>query len=551
MATRDHLDQVSGHHQPPPDLIGGRYRSLQRIGESRVAITYRARDIGCGRTVALKLFSPEYADLTALTRWEVSAEAAIEHPNVVQVSDYGVHEGQCYVVRQYVADRTLRQFIDEQGPLAPAAAMEIVRQMLRGLSAIHAAGVVHRHLTPQNILVGDDGLVRVSDFGILSGRSGEDPASNRIDAATAAYLAPEQIRGDPISPSTDLYAVGVVLFELLTGRPPFEFNHPEEVIRAHLHQPPPAMSQFMGSIPPAFDAAILRTLAKDPADRYTSAADMARALDAETSPQQAHQHFPDKPSLDSDWQVALVIVVLALALLVGALATTLGGGSEVQSENGTRPPDNQAASRADFDLLSSSPVATSTPRVIRSPTPTGPLPTPTTKLRPSRTPTPPKEPTSTVAVMHQDQAVPTVLRFSAADWQGGSFHDEWYGRAWTTVYGSQSPYPSATLTFSLTAVPNTPAKLTITGLDDEWAGTNPITITVDGVEIFSAPCPFASWDGVSQGVQAAWTPIAFTVPEGLLHEGKNEISLANDAQSASSSSPPWILVSDAVLEIGS
>jgi eukaryotic-like serine/threonine-protein kinase len=551
MATHDHLDQVSGHHQPSPDLIGGRYRPLQRIGESRVAITYRARDVGCGRTVVLKLFGAEYADLTALTRWEANAAAAIEHPNVVQVSDYGVHEGQCFVVRQYVSGRPLRLIIDEQGPLTPAAAMEIVRQLLCGLSAIHAAGVVHRHLTPQNVLVGDDGLARVADFGILSGHSGDDPASNCIDAAIAAYLAPEQIRGDPVSPSTDLYAVGVVFFELLTGHLPFEFNHPEEVMRAHLHQPPPAVSQFMVSIPLVLDAAILRALAKDPAGRYTSAADMDRAFDAEMSPQQARQHSLDKPSLDFDWLVALVLVVIAIGLLVAALATTFGGGSEVKSENGTRLPDNHAASRADFALLSSAPAATSTPRVIRSPTPTKPLPTPTHRPRPSRTPTPSREPTNTLPAKPQNQAMPIALQFGAADWQGGSFHGEWYGKAWTTVYGAQSPYPSATLTFSLTAVPNAPAKLTITGLDDEWAGTNPITITVNGVEIFSAPCPFASWDGVSQGVQAAWTPIAFTVPEDLLHEGKNKILLTNDAQSASFSSPPWVLVSDVVLEIGS
>jgi len=288
MATRDHLDQISGHHQPPPALIGGRYRPHQSIGESRVAITYRARDVLLSRTVALKLLRPEYADQPSLTRFmkEVTAAATIDHPSVVPISDYGVHEGRRYVVMEYVHGRTLRQIIDEQGPLAPAATIEIVRQLLHGLSAIHAAGIVHRNLTPQNVLVGDDGRVRVTDFGICPGQSGDESIGYGIDAATAAYLAPEQIRGDAVSPSTDLYAVGVVLFELLTWRLPFELNNPEEVLRAHLDQPPPAASQFAGGIPPALDAAILRALAKDPADRYTSTADMARALDAATSPQQ-------------------------------------------------------------------------------------------------------------------------------------------------------------------------------------------------------------------------------------------------------------------------
>jgi hypothetical protein len=143
------------------------------------------------------------------------------------------------------------------------------------------------------------------------------------------------------------------------------------------------------------------------------------------------------------------------------------------------------------------------------------------------------------------------LQFSAADWQGGYFRGdaEWYGRAWTAIYGAQSPHPRASLTFSLAAAPRDPATLTITGLDDEWAGNNPIVIAVNGVEIFAAPSPFVSWDGVGHGEQAGWTAIPFTVPASLLHEGANEIALANQAPSASFGSPPYILVSDAVLEI--
>jgi hypothetical protein len=146
-----------------------------------------------------------------------------------------------------------------------------------------------------------------------------------------------------------------------------------------------------------------------------------------------------------------------------------------------------------------------------------------------------------------------ALQFSAADWQGGYFRGdgEWYGRAWNAVYGAQSSNPRATLTFSLPAAPQDAATLTITGLDDEWAGNNPIVITVNGVKIFAAPNLFQSWDGVGQGEQAGWTAIPFAVPAGVLQEGVNEITLSNQAPSANFGTPPYVLVSDALLEITS
>jgi hypothetical protein len=181
------------------------------------------------------------------------------------------------------------------------------------------------------------------------------------------------------------------------------------------------------------------------------------------------------------------------------------------------------------------------------------LPTATPAPLPSPTSEPQIEPVNNVAPAaptKQAAAKPVTLKFGAADWQGGYYRGDatWYGRPWTAVYGAQSAYPRVVLTVSLATAPKGSATLTITGLDDEWDGTNPIVVSVNGVEIFSGPSPFVSWDGVGQGEQAKWKAIKLKVPAGTLHKGDNEIALANMASSASVGAPPYVLVSDAVLK---
>jgi hypothetical protein len=351
----------------------------------------------------------------------------------------------------------------------------------------------------------------------------------------------------------------------------------------------------VNDIPPALDAVVLRALAKNPADRFTRAFDMERALDAAVTPNAA-RYPPAKAGRTSEWLIALALVLVILGLLAAALASTLGGGSREQSDNPTR------AAILAFGPKSS-PTATSTARVLQtlvatksqptatlsnlaanerstatstpqpSPTPEPPTATPTDS--PTETPTalptdvptdvptaiptelltattePRIVPINEIAPTEQSAVEPTTTQFGAADWQGGYYRGDatWYGRAWTAVYGAQSEYPAASLTVSLPAAPTTEATLTITGLDDEWAGSNPIVVSVNDVEIYSGNGPFQSWDGTGQGEQAEWTTAVFTVPTGVLQAGTNEIKVANQAPTATFGAPPYILLSDAQLEI--
>ncbi|MFL5762237.1 MAG: hypothetical protein ACJ789_21260 [Thermomicrobiales bacterium] len=261
------------------------------------------------------------------------------------------------------------------------------------------------------------------------------------------------------------------------------------------------------------------------------------------------RNLPPVPRLSAEWLGATGFVVVALALLIGALAITLGSGAGVQSEIATRRPNSQAAPNAELALLSSKP--TPTARVIASPVPKRSNPTLTDKPLPRLTDTPSPVPTTTVAEKPQGHNKPFVVRFGAADWQGGYFGGdaEWYGRAWTAVYRANSANSRASLLVQLPALPRAPATLTVSGVDDEWPGNNPISITVNGVEIFSGPSPFASWDGGGPHEGSVWTQVAFAVPTGLLHAGANEIALENLSQAANVRSSPYVLVSDAVLVI--
>jgi hypothetical protein len=187
---------------------------------------------------------------------------------------------------------------------------------------------------------------------------------------------------------------------------------------------------------------------------------------------------------------------------------------------------------------------------MKSPVPSRSGPAPTDKPRPRPTITPSPESSTAIAAKPQGDDKPFAFRFGAADWQGGFYGGDakWYGRTWTAVYSADSSNPRATLTVYLSALPQAPATLTVSGVDDEWAGNNPISITVNGVEIFSGPNPFANWDDEGLGEGDVWSQASFAVPAGLLHEGANEITLANLSQSAKFSSSPYVLVSDAILE---
>lgn len=262
---------------PVPEMIAGRYQVAARIGAGGMGEVYRARDTNIGRTVAVKVLPPELAARTTFVekfRTEAQAAGRLQHPNVVTLYDWGTDEGSYYMVMEYVRGPTLRQILAERRQLEPAQAAAIVDQLLAALEAAHGAGLVHRDIKPENLLITASGEVKVTDFGIAH-ISEIDPSTGEL-VGTAAYVAPEQIRGEAVDGRADLYATGCLLYELLCGAPPFEGNV-AHVLQEHLHTPVPAPS-IEAPEAAALDGVVAASTKIDPAQRYGSAGAMRAEL---------------------------------------------------------------------------------------------------------------------------------------------------------------------------------------------------------------------------------------------------------------------------------
>ena len=268
-----------------PPLLGSRYEVEVEIGSGAFATTYRGRDQRLDRTVAIKILSREFAkDPTYVQRFEREAQtaAAISHCNVVDVYDFGQEGDVLYIVMQYIAGEDLKHLITREGRLTPDRARELTLQILNGLGAIHQAGIVHRDIKPQNILIGTDGQARVADFGIAQIEFDSGLTTAGMAVGTAAYMAPEQAEGGRTTAATDLYSVGVVLYEMLTGVLPFTAPTPMALMMAHIQQRPEPPSQRANGrpIPADLDSIVMQAMAKAPEDRFRSAAAMSQALRA-------------------------------------------------------------------------------------------------------------------------------------------------------------------------------------------------------------------------------------------------------------------------------
>src|SRR6266487_3172422 len=255
-------------------VVGGRYELVEVLGAGGMATVWRARDGVLHREVAVKLLSPQYAaDPGFLARFEREARhaAALSHPGLVTIFDGGVTGDSPFIVMELVAGQTLRQVLDQAGTLAAAQAVRVAAAVCEALEAVHAAGLVHRDIKPANIVL-SGGRVKVLDFGIA--RAGGTSGGTRTQAVlgTAAYLSPEQASGDPAGPQSDLYSLGCVLFEMLTGTPPFTADTAVALAYRHVHDDPPPPSARLPGLPAALDQITGRLLAKDPAARPAGAA---------------------------------------------------------------------------------------------------------------------------------------------------------------------------------------------------------------------------------------------------------------------------------------
>jgi serine/threonine protein kinase len=267
----------------PDGLFAGRYRLERRLGVGGMATVQLAFDTRLERHVAVKLLAEHLADdgnFVNRFRREALAAARLVHPNIVQVFDFGLDDSthRNFIVMEYVPGQSCAEILREQHTLAPNEAVEVLAQACRGLDYAHRNGVVHRDVKPGNLLRSEEGMVKLADFGIAKAAEDSDITKVGSVLGTAAYLAPEQARGEPAGPASDLYALGVVAYQLLAGRLPYDAGSLTDLARLQESGPPPRLDEIEPEVPAALATAVARALHRDPERRYADAAEMETAL---------------------------------------------------------------------------------------------------------------------------------------------------------------------------------------------------------------------------------------------------------------------------------
>ena len=274
--------------------FGGRYQLLERIGTGGMAEVYRGQDELLGREVAIKVLSDRFStDRSFIERFRREAQSAanLNHQNIVSLYDYGADHGTYFIVMEFIEGRTLGDVIQAEGPLMPERAAEIAADVSKALERAHTAGLVHRDIKPGNIMITNTGETKVTDFGIARAM-GNDSEATMTQAGmvigTASYLSPEQAQGHPVDARSDIYSLGCVLFEMLTGRTVFAGDTPLSIAYKHVREQPEAPSAVNPDVPRALDAIAMKALAKNPDNRYPSASDMDDDLQRFLSGQKVH-----------------------------------------------------------------------------------------------------------------------------------------------------------------------------------------------------------------------------------------------------------------------
>ena len=263
------------------DHLEDRYVIDRPIARGGMATVYRCIDTRLGREVAAKVMHEQYVHDPVFRdrfRREARAMAQLSHPNLVNVYDFSAQGETIYLIMELITGGTLRELLNERGPMPPHAAAAVMRGMLTGLSVAHSKGMIHRDIKPDNVLIDSDHRVKLADFGLVRAAAEASHSSEQI-VGTVSYLSPEQVDGSPMTPASDVYSAGILLFELLTGRTPFSGETPLAHAYARIHADVPAPSQFIDGVPKLFDELVATATARQPADRFRDAQEFLTALD--------------------------------------------------------------------------------------------------------------------------------------------------------------------------------------------------------------------------------------------------------------------------------
>jgi serine/threonine-protein kinase len=268
--------------QSSQQVFSGRYEILRHLARGGMAEVYLAHDLMLDRRVALKVLFPELStDRNFVERFRREAQAAanLSHPNIVSIYDWGEEDGTYFIVMEYIEGRTLGQIIRGEGPLLADRAAEIGADVAAALAFAHRSGVVHRDVKPGNVLISPTGQVKVTDFGIARAANSEgDLTQTGAVMGTATYFSPEQAQGNRVDGRSDVYSLGVVLYEMCVGKPPFAGENPMAIAYKHVREQPVPPRSVNADVPEAFEAIVLQAMAKNPNDRYTSADELRQDL---------------------------------------------------------------------------------------------------------------------------------------------------------------------------------------------------------------------------------------------------------------------------------
>ncbi len=568
-----------------PYVLAGRYRLTARIGEGSFSETYLATDTSLERQVAVKILREHYArDPRYATRFEreARAAAAVSHPNVVDVFDYGRDGDTLYITMEWVDGSDLKKLIRDRAPLAIPEATRLIREILRGLGAIHRAGIVHRDVKPQNVLLSRDGQAKLSDFGIARGSVDSGLTDTGMALGTAAYMAPEQASGGSVTAAADLYSAGVILFEMLTAHLPFSGDNPVQVMYQHVNDAPPRPADFNPAIPASLEMVVLRSLAKNPEDRFQSSQEMEAALDHAPSADEATRIMAAiapgvvrrparagggggvpprrRPVAESSGPAWPLILIAALLIILGLGAIAILATRNDNSTSPTPSPTLPAAAGTSTAQPTPTVAPTPTPEpptptpVPPTPTPVPPTPTPVpptpTPVPPTPTPVPPT-PTPEIASPPAGQMLPidqyaALLKtmkgidLSGADFEGAlsssnqsPIQNTPQGTA--VFFSQQTSFSTGTAAFGVSSNgPVTIAVVELTGYDDNRPGKAPIQVAVNGAVIYQGDSPFPNAD---------WGTYGILLPNAnVMRQGSNQITIRNMATDGRILEPPWFLI---------